>query len=127
MHFNFIAGDNFELNSLNDIEKFLETYPDFQTVVLANEDELNVLLELMGINEFLNHDLESKEFSKYWNLSDFRLPEFNDQQFEQFYKKWLTISRRDNNMDEYCSLIFLQGLSKKWNILKYRLVLLSRI
>ena len=50
MCFNFIASANFDLNNFKDVEKFVDTYPDFQTVILTDENELKLLLELIGIN-----------------------------------------------------------------------------
>jgi hypothetical protein len=123
MDFNFIASNNFDLNDFKNLLEFSENYPDFQTVVLSDENELKLLLELMKINEFPGYDLDNSEFSKYWDLSKFALPEFNQEQFEEFYTSWLLKSKRDNNMDEYGNLIFLQGLSTEWNKLRYRVVI----
>ncbi len=122
MNFNFIAGNTIDLNNFKDVEKFVDNYPDFQTVVLNDEKELSLLLELMGITNTTTKDLVSSEFSKYWDLSTFKLPELNEKQFDIFYEKWIQNSKRNNNMDEYGNLIFLQGLSSKWNNLNYRLV-----
>lgn len=122
MNFNFIASNKLDLNDFKNVEKFVDSYPDFQTVVLNNEYELNLLLDLVGIKNVKPLELEGPEFSKYWNLSDFRLPEFNKEQFELFYEKWIEISGRDNNMDEFGNLILLQGMSPKWNKLDYRLI-----
>ena len=44
------------------------------------------------------------------------------QEFELFYKKWIEISGRENNMDEFGNLIFLQGMSPKWNKMTHRLI-----
>lgn len=122
MNFNFIAANTIDLNNFKDVEKFVDNYPDFQTVVLNDEKELSLLLELMGITNTTSRDLISSEFSKYWDLSTFKLPELNEKQFDIFYEKWIQNSKRNNNMDEYGNLIFLQGLSAKWNKLNYRLV-----
>ena len=121
-HFNFIASNNFDLNNFKDVEIFVDNYPDFQTVSLRDEDELKLLFELMGINEFIDHELNNSEFTKYWDLSNFKLPELDEEQFDDFYKNWVDSSQRDNNMDEFGSLIFLQGLSSKWNKLNHRIV-----
>ncbi|HRE58406.1 MAG: hypothetical protein ACK6BZ_09060 [Candidatus Kapaibacterium sp.] len=123
MHFNFVASDHFDLSVLNSINTFVDHFPDFQTVWLTDENELTLLLELMGIHALVGQELKNTEFSKYWDLSSFRLPELNSQQFDEFYEIWVAKSRRDNNMDEYGNLIFLQGLSAKWNKLKYRLII----
>lgn len=120
MNFNFIAADQFRANTLDSVEKFVDNYPDFQTVTLNNEGELNLLLSLMGIGDAVGHDLTNGEFSKHWDLSKYKLPEFDDQQFNNFYETWIQRSNRERNMDEYGNLIFLQGLSSKWNNLGYR-------
>lgn len=126
MHFNFIASDKLDLLDFEDIEKFVDAFPDFQTVTLNDESELKLLLDLMGIKELNEHKLDVPEFSKYWDLSAYKLPEFTKEQFDQFYRDWINKSGRDNNMDEYGNLIFLHGLSLQWNKLNYRLVVKER-
>lgn len=123
MNIIFIASDNFNLNDFNDLEDFVVSYPDFQTVFLNNESELKLLLELMDIYESREYQIKGSEFFvKYWNLSDHKLPELNEQQFEQFYQGWINKTERENNMDEYGNLVFIQGLSRKWNKLAHRLI-----
>jgi len=118
----FIASDNFDIEDLNDITTFVDNYAGFQSVVLNNEDELELLLELMGVREFSCVELNSEAFSRYWDLSHVKLPELDDQQFGQFYENWIEKSNRENSMDEYGSLIFLSGLSSEWNKLTYRFI-----
>ena len=122
MHFNFVASDTFDLSVLNSVERFVDHFPDFQTVWLADENELKLLLDLMNIGEIVEHELKNAAFSKYWDVSKFNFPELDNDQFDDFYARWLERSRRDNNMDEYGNLIFLQGLSANWNILNFRLI-----
>ncbi len=122
MHFNFAASDHFNFDSLNSIEGFVNNYPDFQTVWLADENELLLLLDLMGIQEVIGFDLNNAAFTKYWDLSNFRLPELNTIQFDKFYDDWILRTSRDTSMNEYGCLIFLQELSTKWNSLKYRFI-----
>jgi len=123
--FNFIAGNSFELDDFKSIESFVDTYSDFQTVPLENTDELLLLLRLTGIDKVNAQKFTDSEFSEFWDLSDYKLPELTEDQFDEFYKTWIEKSQRDNNMDEFGSLIFLQGKSKHWNSLKYRLVVLE--
>lgn len=120
--FNFIATDRFSFKDLLNVEKFVDAYPDFQAVTLKDEKELKVLLELLGIGELIEHKLLDSEFSKYWDLSDFKFPEYDKIEFDEFYSNWIPKSKRNNNMDEYGHLIFLHGLSSRWNKLKYRLI-----
>lgn len=122
MIFHFIGCDEFDLNSFKSVNKFLDSYPDFQTIVLNNDQELNLLLQHIGIEKVDTYDIKSAEFSKYWNLTEFQLPEFSEEAFELFYEKWIDISGRENNMDEFGSLIFLQGISPTWNKMNYRLI-----
>jgi hypothetical protein len=126
MTFNFIASDQLNMGVFNSVDKFVDTYPDFQTVALNGEHELKLLLELIGIRDFVSHDLKDNEFSKFWDLSKYKFPEFNEEQFDAFYEIWIKTSGRDNNMDEYGSLIFLQGLSAKWNRLNHRGIVMNK-
>jgi hypothetical protein len=123
MHFNFIASNQFDLSSLNSVGSFVDSYNDFQTVWLADEHELKLLLDLMGLPTIESKNLDNKVFTKYWDISEFKLPEFNVDGFDKFYENWILVSGRDNEMNEYGSLIFLQGLSSQWNKLKYRMII----
>lgn len=111
IHLNFVASNNFELEYLQDIEMFVDNFPDFQSVELDNEKELTLLLSLIGLNEPSKKEIDNSEFSFYYDISKHKLPEFDEDQFNTFYRNWIDQSKRDNNMDEYGNLIFLQGLS----------------
>jgi hypothetical protein len=121
-NFYFISSEKLDFNNFKNIEKFIRAYPDFQIVNLNNENDLEILLKLIDIDEFKSKELNETKFVKYWDLSNFKLPEYNEDEFDKFYQKWLKKSGRENTMDEYGGLIFLQGLSSKWNNLKYRLI-----
>ncbi|WP_139068319.1 hypothetical protein [Flavobacterium glycines] len=90
--------------------------------MINDENELKLLFELMGINDIEPKELLTLEFSKLWDISGHKLPELNEEQFNNFYETWIQKSSRSNNMDEYGNLIFLHGLSSKWNKMNYRLV-----
>ena len=122
MNFNFVAAENFSLDDLKNIERFVDAFPDFQTVILNNEIELNLLLNLIGIKKFDFKPVKSGDFTKVWDLSKYKFPEYDEVQFEEFYRSWIEISGRENNMDEFGNLVFLKGLTKKWNLLKFRLI-----
>ena len=109
MNVHFIASDNFNPEKCKDVVKFVDNFPDFQTVILENENELKLLLELMRITDAVEYELHNVAFPKYWDISAFKLPEFTDEEFDEFYDNWLSKSHRDNNMDEYGNLIFLSG------------------
>ena len=120
--FHFISSNSIELNTLKNITKFINSYPDFQTLVLNNENELEILLKLMGIDKIKSLKLNESDFCKYWDISNFRLPEYNEKEFDAFYQKWLNKTGRENNMNEYGNLIFLQELSVNWNNLDYKII-----
>ena len=122
MNFHFIASDNFTLNDFKDIKKFIESFPDFQSFVLNNEQEPKLLLKLIGIENFDFYELKSSHFVKYWDISKFYLPEFKDYDFNLFYDKWIEISGRENNMDEFGNFIFLQEMGSKLNKMTCRLI-----
>ena len=122
MLFNFIAGNSKDESIYNDLTLFADVYPDFQTVTLNNEDELHLLLEILEIKGFETKTLDSLEFDRIWDISDHKLPELNQGQFDEFYSDWLKLSGRDNNMDEFGQLVFLQGLTSQWNQHPYRLI-----
>jgi hypothetical protein len=122
MYFSFIATDQFDFEFFDSVESFVDAFPDFQTIWLKDENELNLLLNLMGMPEIIEINTSNPVFCKYWDLSGFKLPELNNEQFEKFYYHWLQTTDRDSNMNDYGSLLLLQGLSSKWNKLKYRYV-----
>jgi len=105
-----------------EIDDFVDSFPDFQSVALYNDQELEALLNLIGIKQIIEKKLSNPDFSKYWDLSENKFPEFSQEEFDEIYIKWLEISNREGNMDEYGNLIFLIGKSKNWNKLKYRYV-----
>lgn len=127
INFHFISSEKFDLNNFKNIEAFVESFPDFQTVTLNNDNELSLLLKLMSVSSYEINKLDVPEFTEYWDISNFKLPEFDENQFNQFYKSWLQASKRDNNMDEYGNLIFLRGLSTEWNKNRFRLILKDKV
>lgn len=126
-NFNFIATNSLDLDNLREVDRFVDSFPDFQTVILNNADELKKLLNLMGFDGYDEQKLSSPYFSKYWDLSSRKFPDLDGEQFDCFYEKWLEISNRKNNMDEYGNLVFLRGRSSFWNRLKYRLVVKEKV
>lgn len=122
MHFNFVATDDFEVSDFYDVGSFVDAYPDYQNVYLKDATEFNVLLELIGIPNPVSVELDAPNYPRYWDLSAFKLPEYDQEQFDLFFEEWLRKTGRDSNMDEYGNIVFLHGMSSKWNKLKYRLV-----
>jgi len=95
--FNFIAGNDFDLKDLNEIKTLVYIRPDVQVVALDSENELKLLLELISITEFSCIELADEKFPKYWDLSHVKFPEFDNEQFDQFYQTWIQKSNRENS------------------------------
>ncbi len=123
-NFHIISSSSFDLNSFESVENFVNSYPNFQTLVLKNEDELEILLKLIGIEKIKSKKL-NEIYCKYWDLSDFNLPKYNEQEFDLFYQNWLKKTGRENSRDEYSNLIFLQNLNTKLNRSNYILLIIK--
>lgn len=124
MHnFNFVATEHLDLKNLNDFDTFVNKFEDFQGIFLKDEKELKLLLKLIGIEEFIETELKESVFSKMWDISSFKLPEFTSKEYEKFYLQWIQLTKRENNMNEYGNLIFLQGKKPVWNKSVYRIIL----
>lgn len=121
--YNFIACDEFDLTDFDSIEGFVNRFQDFQSVSQNSEVELRLLLKLVGVDVMKEVELNSVVYKKYWDLSHSKLPEFSKDQYDQFLDLWTSESNRDKNFDEFGSLLFLHGLSPKWNKLKHRLII----
>ena len=126
MTFTFVATNNFDRTRFDDIEKFVDAYPGCQNVQLNDQNEFRLLLKLMEITDPDSVELDSPYCSQYWDLSSFALPEYSEEQFDRFYANWIKQSGRENTMDEYGQLIFLQGVSSAWNKLTFRMVVQMR-
>ena len=50
----------------------------------------------------------------------------SSEEFDQFYRVWITRSARENSMNEYGQLVFLQGQASQWNKRNFRFILLER-
>jgi Zn-finger nucleic acid-binding protein len=114
MHFNFIGIDKFDLSILDSVGSFVDNCPDFQTVWLKDENELNLLLELLDIHDPVGYEVNNTEFPKYWDLSNFKFPELDSHHFDIFFENWIQKTNRAHNMDEYGQLIFLLRLTSAW-------------
>ena len=125
MHFNFIASDHFDTAVLHTIDSFVDHFPGLQTVWLADENELLLLLQQLGFSDIPVYTFDNLFFCKYWDLSAFQFPVFTGESYDHFYENWIQHTGRENTMNEYGSLLFLQGLAPEWNQRKYRLVILE--
>lgn len=68
-------------------------------------------------------ELNCNVFSKYWDVLISVFPNLILQKSDVFFEKLIKKSNRDYNTDKYFQLIFILGMSSKWNKLKYRLII----
>jgi len=119
-HYLFFASDNWDRTWLSTPEAFVQNLPANQSVYLNNSEELVLLARLMDLPAPKWNVLDGAFISQFWDISAYQLPEFNKAQFEEFYENWMKESGRENTMDEYGSLIFMEGLTPEWNKRRFR-------
>jgi hypothetical protein len=104
-HFSFVHLDYLDSDKLNDFEV---RFQHQETVELASELELSILLKLLGSKIGTGSLPEIKDVLKSYIL-DGRLKPISDQDFDIFYSDWLRLTNRDSNMDEYGQLLHLNS------------------
>jgi hypothetical protein len=106
------------------LEAMDENCEEYFQVVLEDNDDLKILMGLLGV-EFLAETslLSNEDFSSVFDYSEQRLPQLNKDDFDTLYDEWLRRSGRETSMDEYGQLIFLQGRGDGWNKMASRFVL----
>lgn len=94
------------------------------SVTLASDEELELLMGLLGIEPLRSILLRpNTEFLALFDYSEKFLPQMNQEDFDVFYEKWLRLTHRDSNMDEYGQLLFLQERAVSWNQMASRFIL----
>lgn len=126
IHAHFAAGIIKSKEQITSVEKFVDSFPDFQSVFVSNEQELLSLLSLLGFNLVEIEKLIDINFDKFINLRDFKFPLFDESQFESFYAKWIANNDKENSMDEYGQLVFLHHMTESWNNRQDRFVLIEK-
>jgi hypothetical protein len=108
-------------SSLESLERICD---QFFTVALASDDELELMMGLLGVRSLKKTELPANEdFSALFDYSAIHLPSLEGDDFNTFYEEWLHLSGRDSTMDEYGQLVFLQGHAANWNAKTNRFVL----
>jgi hypothetical protein len=106
------------------LEAMQEKCDEYFPVVLEGEDELRILMGLLGVASLVETVLSPNEdFSSVFDYSEHQLPQLNKDEFDTFYEEWVRRSGRETSMDEYGQLIFLQGRACSWNTMAHRFVL----
>ena len=109
-HYSFVVVDNQDIDLLNDLEARFDLQ---ETVSLESETELKTLLSFFSTSTSNKKLPEISDVVNSWFLSN--IPQYMDENaFEEFYPKWLSISGRENTMDEYGQLLYLNSFFKKY-------------
>jgi hypothetical protein len=117
------ASNQIDNSTFQTIESFVDQCPTFFQITLDNENQLKQLLDLLKIKDSITTKLIDKDYSTLIEISSQKLPEMNEEKYNQFYEEWLKNTGRENTMDEYAQFIFLQGTSKVFNLAKHRFLL----
>ncbi|MBY0243499.1 MAG: hypothetical protein K2X55_29765 [Burkholderiaceae bacterium] len=93
-------------------------------VELAGDDELTLLMGLLGI-ELSPPTLlsQSHDFAALFDYSSKKLPNLSLSDFDLFYGDWARSTCRNINMDEYGQLMFLRSYAGAWNRMSSRFIL----
>lgn len=106
------------------LEAMAENCEEYFQVVLEDDDELRLLMGLLGVTYLAETLLSSnKDFSAVFDYSAQQLRQLSKADFDTLYDEWLRRSGRETSMDEYGQLIFLQGRADRWNKMASRFVL----
>ncbi len=115
-HYLFTVMPEFELDLFESSDAFMEQDMDFYSVCLRGEEDLICLLELLRMAPKNVYNLEANRyFDKVYDLSGLKFPEMNEIKFDQLYKKWIYLTGRTSDMDEYGQLTFINGYAREWN------------
>lgn len=123
-HYVFASSEKSAMLATTSIDALMGASPELFDVVLADDEELELVLGLLGIRPPSPVLLSpAADFSAIFDYSTDLLPVFTQEEFDAFYSEWLRLSKRESTMDEYGQLLFLQGHSKCWNSKATRFIL----
>lgn len=122
-HYSFVAIDFLDDSVIHDLESRIDHQ---ETLVLKSFDELKILVNLFGSSLLDNPDSVIKSIHGCWQLSN-NIEEFYDDEFDNIYQKWLDLTNRANNMDEYGQLLYLKNFATRLNQAKYKLIIKEEI
>ena len=106
------------------LESMDQNCQEYFLVALEGDDELRILMGLLGMTFVAETLLSSSEdFSSVFDYSEHQLPQLSKDDFDTLYDEWLRRSGRKTSMDEYGQLIFLQGRADGWNKMANRFIL----
>ena len=123
IHFSFIPLE--ELNSavLSSLE---DRYELEDILTFETAEELKTFVELLGAELAESPFQKLQDVDSSWLING-DLQSFSEPEFESFYQKWIALTGRDNNMDEYGQLICFNSFVGQLNKETHRVVLQNAI
>ncbi|QIZ78747.1 hypothetical protein [Ferrimonas lipolytica] len=123
IHFSFIPLEELNSGVLNSLEDRyeLEEVLTFETV-----GELKIFVDLLGAELAQSPFQNLQDVDSSWLING-TLKSFSEPEFELFYQKWITLTGRDNTMDEYGQLICFNSTVGKLNKETHKVVLQNAI
>jgi len=123
IHFSFVPLQKLDLVILNNLE---ERYEIEDGLTLSSTDELKIFVDLLGGKLTESPFEKLLEVDASWLITDALKP-VCENEFDSFYQKWLELTGRDNNMDEYGQLICFNSFVGKLNQATHKVVLQNAI
>jgi len=123
IHFSFVPLQKLDLITLNNLE---ERYEIEDVLSLSSSDELKIIVELLGGKLDKSPFENLKEVDASWLITGLLNP-ICENEFDSFYQKWLGLTGRDNNMDEYGQLMCFNSCVGKLNQATHKVVLQNAI
>lgn len=126
-HYLFASPDMLDERVLQSFEAMNNICKEFYSVSLSNSSQLEILLKLLGIEDYQEVELlDNEDFSSIIDLSEYDFPELSKDDFDDFYENWVSESGRDPSMNEYGQLVFIHGQASSWNQRQHKVVLYEK-
>ncbi|NRA55138.1 MAG: hypothetical protein HRU23_13420 [Gammaproteobacteria bacterium] len=119
IQFSFIPLKKLTTDALNSLETRYELEEE---VKLDNVQQLHLFVSCFGgkMNEEGLKDVT--DVDAIWRISG-KLKPFSESELDSFYEKWLALSKRENNIDEFCQMVSFNSFLLELNKAKFKVVL----
>jgi len=124
----FVATDKIDYEILLNEDKLFDTYlkkeNGLESAFIDNNDNLSKLLKFVFKKNIELKELICDKNKKLYDLTDIKNDCITTDELETKYEDWITLSGRENSMDEYGNLIGIIGYVRN-NFDKKHLILIT--